>query len=214
MEVSNLSLFMSAAFMLIFTPGPAVLYITTKSMEQGWKAGFVSTLGIEFATLVHVGAATLGISTILMASPVIFDLIKILGVVYLLYLGIRKLTSRAQLSETDGQKHKNLRSVFSQAVTVELLNPQTALFFLAFLPQFVDPAQGAVPLQFLTLGMIFVTLAVIVEGSYALLVGILGGWLKNCPRLMCAQHYLSGVVYIGLAIMAASYSGIAGHVAI
>jgi threonine/homoserine/homoserine lactone efflux protein len=215
-EISNLSLFVTASLVLIVTPGPAVFYVMARGMDQGWKAGLVSALGIEVGTLIHVGAATLGVSAILLASPLAFDLVKYLSVAYLIYLGIRKLTVRDLSVQTKRQKHERLATVFSQGVLVELLNPQTAIFFLAFLPQFVGPAQGSVPLQFLTLGILFVMMAIVTEGTYALLAGTLGHWLKGNPRLLHAQHWFAGMVYIGLGLMAAlaSYGEMVGNASI
>jgi len=215
-EISKLSLFVTAAFVLLLTPGPAVLYVMAKGMDQGWKAGLASVLGIEFATLIHVGAATLGISAIIVASPLAFDVVKYLSVVYLLYLGIRKLTAQEEFAQSKRRKHESLGSIFSQGVLVELLNPQTAIFFLAFLPQFVNPSQGSVPLQFLTLGIVFVMMAIVTEGTYALLAGTLGHWLKGNPRLLHAQHWFAGMVYIGLGLMAAlaSYGEMVGDASI
>jgi threonine/homoserine/homoserine lactone efflux protein len=211
LEISKLSLFVTATFILLLTPGPAVLYVMARGMDQGWKAGVASVIGIECATLIHVAVATLGVSTILLASPMAFDVVRGLSVAYLLYLGLRKLTARDAMVQTTNRKHQSLRAVFSQGLLVELLNPQTAFFFLAFLPQFVNPAQGSVSLQFLILGIIFVVIAIVTEGSYALVAGTLGRWLKSHPRLLRAQHYVAGMVYIGLGLMAAmaSYSQIA-----
>ncbi len=153
---SNLSLFFAAALALVLTPGPAVLYIVTRSVDQGRRAGLVSVLGIEIGNLFHVFAAALGVSALLLSSALAFEIVKYLGAAYLIYIGVRKLMTPAHALDVSVVKEKNLRRVFTQGVVVAVLNPKTALFFLAFLPQFVDSSRGQMPLQTLLLGLMFV----------------------------------------------------------
>ncbi|MFZ5911694.1 MAG: LysE family translocator [Chloroflexota bacterium] len=152
----NLPVFLLAALVLLLTPGPAVLYIIARGMDQGRLAGFVSVLSIETGNSVHVLAATLGLSAILMSSALAFSVVKYLGAGYLIYLGIRRWLARDQGHEIAAFQKQSLRRIYSQGVLVAILNPKTALFFLAFLPQFVDPSLGLVTLQLLTLGGLFV----------------------------------------------------------
>src|SRR5262245_60890147 len=163
-EASLLGLFVAAAIMLLVTPGPAVLYIVARSVEQGRWAGLVSALGVHVGTLVHVAAAALGVSALLASSALAFDLVTYLGAIYLVYLGIRKLLGRDQRANGEASAPRSLRRLFAQGVVVNVLNPKTALFFLAFLPQFVDASKGAVGGQILVLGLIFVALGVISDG--------------------------------------------------
>src|SRR5712671_1408526 len=137
------------------TPGPAVLYIVTRSVEQGRRAGLVSVLGICTGTLAHVAAAALGISALLVASTNAFNVLRYLGAAYLIVLGIRTLSKRETAAGAVEVPPASLRRIFAQGVIVNLLNPHTALFFFAFLPQFVDPSKGAVPVQIVTLGLLF-----------------------------------------------------------
>lgn len=202
-QLTNLSLFITASLALLLTPGPAVMYIVTRSVDQGRKAGFVSVLGIEVGTLFHIAAAALGLSAILASSALLFDVVKYLGAAYLIYLGIRKLLSKDESADVTVNKQQNLRQIFQQGVVVNVLNPKTALFFLAFLPQFVDPARGSVPLQMVMLGLIFVTLASTTDGLYALLAGTFGGWLKSSKHFLRVQRYVTGTVYIGLGVVTA-----------
>jgi threonine/homoserine/homoserine lactone efflux protein len=202
-EISNLSLFVIAALTLLLTPGPAVLYIITRSIDQGRRAGLVSVLGIQTGGLFHVAAAALGISAILMSSALAFDVVKYLGAAYLIYLGIRKLTSKVEVETAVDVPPDSLRRIFSQGVIVNVLNPKTALFFFAFLPQFVDPAKGSVPLQMFMLGVLFIFLAFFTDGMYALAAGTAGRWLKGNIRFLKAQKYFAGTVYIGLGLVAA-----------
>ena len=207
LPTTNLTLFLTAAFILIVTPGPAVLYIITRSVDQGRRAGLVSVLAIETGNLFHVVASALGISAILLSSALAFDIVKYLGAAYLVYLGIKTLTSPTKTAQPEAVEKKSLGRIFSQGVIVAILNPKTALFFFAFLPQFVDPARGAVPLQLLLLGLIMVTMATVSDSLYALAAGAAGRWLRGSVRFLRFQRYFSGTVYIGLGLMAALSSG-------
>ncbi|HLU11488.1 MAG TPA: LysE family translocator [Oceanobacillus sp.] len=204
---SNLALFLAAAIALVVTPGPAVLYIITRSVEQGRRAGLASVMGVELGNLFHVIGAAFGISAILLSSALAFEIVKYLGAAYLIYLGIRKLMSRDEGEQAQVIEHKSLRRVFSQAVIVATLNPKTALFFFAFLPQFVDANRGSVTLQMLILGLIIVTIAVISDSLYALAAGTAGKWLRGSLRYLRFQRYFTGTIYIGLGISAALASG-------
>jgi threonine/homoserine/homoserine lactone efflux protein len=202
-EPSTLVLFVIAALVLLLTPGPAVLYIVARSVEQGRRAGLVSTLGIHVGTLVHVAAAAFGVSALLVSSALAFGLLKYLGAAYLVYLGIRKLTTRAALAAPVALPAQPLRRIFLQGVVVNILNPKTALFFLAFLPQFVDMTRGPVALQILFLGAIFLALALTSDGLWAMAAGTAGGWLKRNRRVLGAERYVTGSVFIGLGVTAA-----------
>lgn len=153
LSTTNLLLFIPAALALLLTPGPAVLYIVARSIDQGRKAGLVSVFAIEAGNIFHVLAATLGLSAILLSSALAFDVVKYLGAAYLIYLGIRKLMTREAVEATQTVERKNLGRIFWQGVIVGIFNPKTALFFFAFLPQFVDRSRGAEGLQMLLLGL-------------------------------------------------------------
>ena len=171
---ANLGLFISAALVLLVVPGPAVLYIFARSVEQGRLAGFVSILGIHTATLVHVAAAALGLSAVLASSALAFGVAKYAGAAYLVWLGLRKIFGREESSDigvtVHGQEHWRL---FRDGFVVNLFNPKTALFFLAFLPQFVDIDRGHVAMQIAVLGLLFTALAVM-AGALAVTLGALG----------------------------------------
>lgn len=203
----NLPIFLLAALILLLTPGPAVLYIIARSMDQGRLAGFVSVLSIEVGNSFHVLAATLGLSAILLSSALAFTVVKYLGAAYLIYLGFRRLLTRTQDKEIASFQRQSLRRIFSQGVLVAVLNPKTALFFLAFLPQFVDPSAGSVTMQFLTLGAMFVIMAIVTDGAYALLASTAGSWLKKNRSFLRAERYVVGSVYIGLGVTAALSEG-------
>jgi len=202
-HLPNLPVFLLAALILLLTPGPAVLYIIARSMDQGRLAGFVSVFSIESGNSVHVLAATLGLSALLMSSALAFSIVKYLGAAYLVYLGIRRLLTRDQSHEIAKFQRQSLRRIYSQGVLVAALNPKTALFFLAFLPQFVDTSAGSVSLQLLTLGGLFVMMAIVTDSMYSLLASTAGNWLKKNRSFLRAERYVVGSVYIGLGLTAA-----------
>ncbi len=202
-EASVVGLFVVAALVLLLTPGPAVLYIVARSVEQGRLAGLVSALGVHVGTLVHVAAAALGLSALLVSSALAFSVVKYLGALYLIYLGARKLLGWDQAVEGRALAPHSLRRLFTQGIVVNVLNPKTALFFLAFLPQFVDVSRGAVGVQILALGLVFVALGVISDGLYAVAAGTAGAWVKRDGRLLRAERYVSGSVFVGLGVTAA-----------
>jgi threonine/homoserine/homoserine lactone efflux protein len=206
-HLPNLPVFLLAALILLLTPGPAVLYIIARSMDQGRLAGFVSVISIEVGNSFHVLAATLGLSAILLSSSLAFMIVKYLGAAYLIYLGVRRLLTRNQTQANISIQRQSLRRIFSQGVLVAILNPKTALFFLAFLPQFVDPSAGSLALQLLTLGGLFVLMAIVTDGTYALLASSAGGWLKRNRSFLRAERYVVGSVYIGLGVTAAFAEG-------
>ncbi|MEO8395635.1 MAG: LysE family translocator [Chloroflexota bacterium] len=145
--IANLPIFLAASLALLLTPGPAVLYIVTRSVDQGRKAGLVSVLGIESGTLFHVFAAALGLSAILLSSALAFDIVKYLGAAYLIYIGVRKLLTPIRVEEVEVTRERNLRRTYSQGAVVALLNPKTALFFLAFLrwPELPETGSSTAP---------------------------------------------------------------------
>ncbi len=202
-DLAQLPLFIIAAVSLLLIPGPAVLYIVTRSIHQGRRAGIVSMLGIAFGTLFHIAAAVFGLSAILLSSALAFDIVKYLGAAYLVFLGVRTLMTRERTAEEQKAEPSSLRRIFSQGVIVNVLNPKTALFFFAFLPQFVDTSRGSASLQMLFLGCLFVALGMMTDGSYALLAGTFGQMLKNSKLFASMQRYVAGTVYIGLGVTTA-----------
>ena len=202
-ELSQLYLFLGASLALLLVPGPAVLYITARSANQGRVAGLVSVLAIEMANFLQAVAAMLGLSAILLSSALAFDVVKYLGAAYLIYLGIRKLVVSEEGIEKEEIKTESLRRIFWQGFLINLLNPKTALFFFAFLPQFVDPAKGNVTTQTLLLGTLFVVLALITDSMYALVASSLADRLRGNLHYQKGQRYFAGVVYLGLGITTA-----------
>ena len=209
-DPSKLTLFVLAALGLLLIPGPAVLYIVARSIDQGRRAGIVSVLGIGLGSLVHVTAAALGLSALLMSSALAFSIVKYLGAVYLIYLGIRKLREKPAVIATESVKPQPLGRIFRQGIVVNVLNPKTALFFFAFLPQFTNPAKGAVTVQILLLGLIFTGLGMMSDSLYALAAGTAGNWLKSSTTFLWAQRYFAGGIYVLLGLVTA-VSGSSSH---
>ncbi len=210
-DATTYGLFVLASLALTLVPGPAVLYIVARSVEGGRPAGLISVLGIGAGGFVHVAFAALGLSALLVSSAVAFAVVKWLGVAYLIYLGIGRLLARDEEDVAPTVGNEPLTRVFSQGVVVNVLNPKTALFFLAFLPQFVDPSGGAVTAQIALLGTTFVVLALCTDGLYALLSGTAADWLRRKNggrRFRRAARYVFGGVYLALgAATAISGSG-------
>jgi threonine/homoserine/homoserine lactone efflux protein len=198
-----LGLFVVASVVLLLTPGPAVLYIVARSVAQGRGAGLVSVLGIHLGTSVHVAAAALGLSALLMSSALAFAIVKYLGAAYLIWIGVRTLMSKVPPADAPEVPPERLPRVFRDGFVVNLFNPKTALFFLAFLPQFVDPARGALHLQILLLGAIFMGLGLMSDGMFALAAGTAGDWLRRNRRFLRFQRWFSGSAFIGLGVTAA-----------
>jgi threonine/homoserine/homoserine lactone efflux protein len=201
-DLAHLSLFLVAAIALLLTPGPAVFYIMGRSIEQGRRAGLVSVLSVEVGNFAHVLAATFGLSALLLSSALAFTLVKYLGAAYLIYLGLRTLLRPGDAPATNSMPRQSLRRIFAQGVLVATLNPKTALFFVAFLPQFVDPSRGNVTNQLFALGSIFVLLGTVSDSLYAMLAGTLGQWLKGTSAFRRAERYVVGSVYLGLGAAA------------
>jgi threonine/homoserine/homoserine lactone efflux protein len=196
-------LFVVASAVLLLTPGPAVLFIVARSVEQGRAAGLVSVLGIHLGTVVHIVAAAVGLSALLVSSALAFAVVKYLGAAYLVWIGIRTLMAKDPDPRVSVVPGEPLNRVFRDGFVVNLLNPKTAIFFLAFLPQFVDPAHGAVHWQILILGLTFMGLGIISDGMFALVAGAAGDFLRRNRRFLRFQRWFAGTSFIGLGVTAA-----------
>jgi threonine/homoserine/homoserine lactone efflux protein len=205
-DASTFALFVAAALALLLVPGPAVIYVVARSVEGGRLTGLVSVLGVELGTLLHVVFAAAGLSAIVVSSVAAFSVVKWLGAAYLVWLGLRQILGRDggdQEAPLSGSGENRLR-VFSQSVLVQVLNPKVALFFLAFLPQFVDPSRGAAWTQVVILGATLATLGLFTDGLYALVGGTVGDFIrKRSAGLWRAGRYVTGGVYIALGAVAA-----------
>lgn len=200
-EASAFMLFVLASLALLIVPGPAVVYIVARSIDQGRWAGIVSALGLAAGSVVLVVAATFGVSAILTTSPRAFDVLRYGGGAYLALLGIRTLASRDRRFDDAAPEPVPLRRVCAEGIVVNLLNPKTALFFFAFLPQFVNPS-GKVRLQIALLGLTFSLMGVVTDSVYATVAGAVAGRLRNDRSLPRLRRIVAGSVYVGLAVLA------------
>ncbi|HWM13939.1 MAG TPA: LysE family translocator [Gaiellaceae bacterium] len=205
-DPGTLALFAGAAVLLLVIPGPAVLYIVAQSIEHGRSAGLVSMLGVQAGALVHVAAAALGLSALLVQSSVAFDVVKYAGAAYLIFLGLRKLLARERFETTGERPPRRLNRLFAQGVVVNVLNPKAALFFFAFLPQFVDVSAGSVGLQIALLGLVFILIAIVSDGLYAVAAGTASDRLRGSRSFVRAERWVSGTVLVALGVTAA-FSG-------
>ena len=203
---SSLLLFVIGGAILLMIPGAAVMYVVSRSIGHGRAAGLVSVMGIVVGTLFHIVAATLGLSALLASSALAFQFVKYLGAAYLIYLGIRTLLrDDAQLLQA-ANGDRRLLHIFAQGVLVNLLNPKTALFFLAFLPQFVDPSRGHPTLQIFQLGVLFALMGWCSDSVWAVLAGTVADRFRASARLRRAQRNVSGGALIALGL-ASAFSG-------
>jgi threonine/homoserine/homoserine lactone efflux protein len=198
----SILLFMIAALALNLSPGPSILYILSRSIAQGRAAGLVSVLGLATATLTHAAAMALGLSAILLYSPLAFAVVKYLGAAYLIYLGIGALFSRGAFATAAARRAAplSLGAVYRQGVVTDLLNPKVALFFVSFLPQFVDPVAGSPTLQILFFGLLFHVTGVPVNLVVALVGGRFATLLARRPGWARIQNWIAGTVLVGLGL--------------
>ncbi|TMK84202.1 MAG: LysE family translocator [Actinobacteria bacterium] len=196
----TLAVYAGASVVITLIPGPAVLYIVTRAMDHGRRGGVASALGVNLGILVHVAFAVLGLSVVLASSAAAFNVVKYVG-------GVRRLLDREEVPTANAVPVRSRRRLFSQGVIVSVLNPKLALFFVAFLPQFVDRAHGNVRLQLLVFGLLFEAIALITDSSYALLAGTMGRALRNRKSYARTERYVAGGIYIALGAAAAATGG-------
>jgi threonine/homoserine/homoserine lactone efflux protein len=200
---ATLLVFALAAGVLVAIPGPNHIYIVTRGTAQGRRIGLASALGVETGTLVHISAATVGLSALVASSAMAFDPLRFAGAAYLVYLGLRALLHDEGVAlDGGGAAPPSARRAYLDGVLVNVLNPKVALFFLAFLPQFVDPARGSASTQILVLGLVVFVIATTSDVLYALAAGALGSWLRRRPGFARVQRYLTGGIYLALAAVA------------
>ena len=199
--LSHFALFIPAAVLLLIIPGPAVLYVVTRSVQQGRRAGLLSVAGLHTGTLVHITAAAVGLSALLARSAVVFSIVKYAGAAYLVFLGIATLR-RADAAEVAVEARRSNRRVFAQGFIVEVLNPKVALFFVAFLPQFVDPARGHIAAQIVAFGLTYLALGLVTDSLYALVGARLAARLRASRRARRRQRYVTGTIFLGLGVVA------------
>lgn len=195
--------FVATSLVVLLIPGPGVTYVVARAVGQGWLAGIITALGQAIGVLVHVAAAVAGLSALLLASATAFGLVKFVGAVYLIYLGLQVILSRPAALKQSPVNALPFFRLFVDGVVVSIFNPKIAVFFLAFLPQFTDPAVGPIPLQIFLLGSIYAALALLTDGGYATLAAGVKSWLGNRAMRSPLPRYLSGSLLIGLGVKTA-----------
>ncbi len=199
-SLETLLLFMAATLVLNLTPGPSILYVMSQSISQGRTAGLVSALGLGTGSFLHAVAATLGLSAIMAYSPFVYAVVKYLGAAYLVYLGVGLLLQRESLHVGHQPKQNALSQIYCRGVVTELLNPKVALFFLSFLPQFVDPNQGSIASQTMLLSVVFHLTGVPINMLVAVAGGALAAWFARHPLFEQIRNRLAGTILIGLGL--------------
>jgi threonine/homoserine/homoserine lactone efflux protein len=205
-SVSAYAVFLATAIVLLLIPGPAVLYVVTRSIEMGRAGGLASVAGITTGTVAYVMLATAGLSSLVLASTVAFDAVKYVGAAYLLLLGLRRLLGRGLEDPEEEPVPRTRRRAYAQGVVVNLTNPKTIVFVFAFLPQFVDPNASHAWLQVLVLGLSFACLGFLSDSVYALAAGSVADRLRGSEHLARVQRWLGGGVLVGLGLLAAVWS--------
>jgi threonine/homoserine/homoserine lactone efflux protein len=199
-DFASLALFMTATLALNLAPGPDMLYVSTRSLAQGRRAGVISALGIAAGAVVHTVAIASGLAALLRALPLAYEIVRFAGAAYLIWLGVQALRGKAGPASSKTLDRASEWAVFRQGAITNILNPKVALFFLAFLPQFADPARGSVALQIVVLGCVFNTSGTIVNIAVAHLAASAGRWLGARGDVERIFRWLTASVFIGLGL--------------
>lgn len=202
-DLTTIGLFALAAFTLSLIPGPDMIYVATRSVSQGRGAGLASLLGIYTGDLVHAFAAILGLSALIAASASALSIVKYVGAAYLVYLGIQTLLSKEETLLVQDKEPAKFREIFYQGLVVNVLNPKIILFFLAFLPQFLDPAKGSLTLQIVFFSFLLIVVTLPVNLAVGLAGGLLGTWLRAKQGVQKASKWVAGCIYIVLGAVTA-----------
>jgi len=202
-SLSTYAVFLATAMVLLAIPGPAVLYVVTRSIEMGRAGGISSVAGITTGTVVHVTLATAGLSSLILASKAAFDAVKYVGAAYLVFLGVRRLLTRTEEAVDEERAPRTRRRAYTQGIVVNLTNPKTIVFIFAFIPQFVDPHARHVWLQVLVLGLSFACLGFLSDSVYALVAGTVADRLRGSAGIARFERWFGGAVLIGLGVVAA-----------
>jgi len=205
-SATTYGLFVLTALALLAIPGPAVLYVVSRSIDQGRSAGLASVLGITSGTVVHVTLASVGLSSLVLASRVAFDAVRYVGAAYLVFLGVRRLLTRKTDDGVEAAAPRTRRDLYTQGLVVNLLNPKTIVFIFAFIPQFVDVGAGHVWLQIMLLGFTFAGLGLLSDSCYAVVAGTVADRLRGTPVVARVERWVGGGVLIGLGLASALFA--------
>ena len=196
-------LFVVASALLTIAPGPDIIYVLTRGVSQGVKAGIAAALGFATGCIFHTALAALGIAALIRSSPWAFDAVRYAGAAYLVWIGIQALRHRSSFSVAAGGEPKALAIVYRQSVLGNMLNPKVTLFFLAFLPQFVDRSAGHEGWQLAWLGAIFMVQTAIIFSAVAVFSGWIGEWIRRKPAIGERLNMFAGLTFVALGIRVA-----------
>ena len=197
---ATLALFTSASLLLAVAPGPDNIFVLTQSMVRGWRVGLIVTLGLCTGLSVHTTAVALGVAALFQTSALAFNLLKFAGAAYLAYLAWGAFRAGAASLDNAGGEPLGPGRAYLRGIVMNVTNPKVSIFFLAFLPQFADPARGPLPVQIGVLGLIFIAATVLVFGSFSLLAGVIGNWFRRSPRAQRLLNRAAGLIFLALAL--------------
>ena len=199
----DIALFVAASTLLALAPGPDIIYVLTRGIAQGRKAGIAAALGFASGCIFHTALAAVGVAALIRSSPLAFDIVRYAGAAYLAWIGIQALRHRSAFSIEGASEARTLMTIYKQSVIGNVLNPKVTLFFLAFLPQFVDSAAGHVALQMAILGIVFMLVTIVVFGAVALFAALIGDWVRRKPAIGERLNVFAGLTFIALGIRVA-----------
>lgn len=197
--VETIIMFLVASIALALAPGPDNIFVLTQSALHGRRAGILVTLGLCTGLLVHTAAVSLGVAVIFQSSILAFNILKIVGAIYLLYLAIQAFRAGAAKLNEREQEALVWQKLYARGIIMNITNPKVAIFFLAFLPQFTDPSRGAITMQMLVFGGLFIVSSLLIFGAVAWFAGFLGDWLKGSAKAQVIMNRVAGMVFTGLA---------------
>lgn len=202
--IDTAATFSVASVLLALAPGPDNIFVLTQSALQGRGAGLLVTLGLCTGLIVHTSAVAAGVAAVFQASRLAFTILKLVGAAYLLYLAWQAFRAGASAIEDDGRERMGRRALYARGIVMNVTNPKVSIFFLAFLPQFADPARGPLALQLVALGGLFIAATLCVFGAIALAAGSVGGWLRRSARAQRVMNRVAGGVFLALAVKLAT----------
>lgn len=200
LPIETLTLFLTSCVVLALAPGPDNLFVLAQSAQHGRKAGLIVTSGLCTGVLVHSAAVTFGVAAIFQTSKMAFTILKYIGAAYLLYLAWMSFQASGKAETNHHVKKLSFRKLYLRGVIMNVTNPKVSIFFLAFLPQFVDPARGSIVLQMLFLGGLFILSTIWIFGGIAFLAGTFGSWLGRSEKATKVLNWIAGSVFVGLAL--------------
>jgi threonine/homoserine/homoserine lactone efflux protein len=199
----EIGLFIAASTLLALAPGPDIIYVLTRAVSQGRKAGIAAALGFASGCVFHTVLAAVGVAALIRSSELAFDLVRYAGAAYLVWIGIQALRHRSAFSIEGASDAKALMTIYKQSVVGNMLNPKVTLFFLAFLPQFVKAEAGNVGMQMAILGVVFMGVTVVVFGAVAICAAMIGDWVRRKPAIGERLNVFAGLTFIALGIRVA-----------